>query len=110
VTISAPYIHATCLEILREAVTAPGCRVLDVGSGSGILLAYMARMAPPSSTLVGVEIVQRLVDVSVANLRSDGFDVGDPPADGRHCRIEVLPPLSLPLKSRASNNTSSSSI
>lgn len=31
-TISAPHMHATCLELLREHLR-PGARVLDVGSG-----------------------------------------------------------------------------
>ena len=38
VTVSAPYIHATVLEVLSDKITKEGSRVLDVGSGSGILL------------------------------------------------------------------------
>lgn len=89
VTISAPHIHATCLEALAGALRTPGARVLDVGCGSGILLAYMARMAPASAALVGLEIVGRLAERSAANLRADGFAVGDDPRDGQHARIEV---------------------
>jgi protein-L-isoaspartate(D-aspartate) O-methyltransferase len=44
VTISAPYIHATALEVLAEHLVKPGCRALDVGCGSGVLLGCMARM------------------------------------------------------------------
>ena len=33
-TISAPHMHATCLELL-DSKLRPGARVLDVGSGSG---------------------------------------------------------------------------
>jgi hypothetical protein len=36
-TISAPHMHATCLELL-EPQLRPGARVLDVGSGSGARL------------------------------------------------------------------------
>ena len=34
VTISAPHIHATCLEALADHAAGPGSRVLDVGSSS----------------------------------------------------------------------------
>ena len=42
-TISAPHMHATCMELLRIHLR-PGARVLDVGSGSGYLTAAMALM------------------------------------------------------------------
>lgn len=89
VTISAPFIHAACLELLADRIEAEGSRVLDVGCGSGILLAYIARMARPSATVVGVEVVQRLVDTSRSNLERDGFCLREPRPVGC-CRIEVL--------------------
>lgn len=42
-TISAPHMHAHCLEVLKNHLR-PGSKVLDVGSGSGYLSACFARM------------------------------------------------------------------
>lgn len=42
-TISAPHMHATCLELLRGRLQ-PGARVLDVGSGSGYLAAVLCEL------------------------------------------------------------------
>jgi protein-L-isoaspartate(D-aspartate) O-methyltransferase len=75
VTISAPYIHAIELEVLADQIVKTGSRVLDIGSGSGILLAYMMRMAVSKSIIVGLEIVEDLVNLSRMNLTSDGFHV-----------------------------------
>ena len=44
----------------------PGCRILDVGSGSGILLAYANRMG--CDVAVGIEHIGPLVDWSLENL------------------------------------------
>lgn len=77
VTISAPYIHATELELLKEKICSPNSRILDVGCGSGILLAYMARMAPSSSKIIGIEIIEDLVSMSIKNLNEDGFRTGN---------------------------------
>ena len=43
VTISAPHMHAFCLEWLKDCVK-PGSSVLDVGSGSGYLCAAFYEM------------------------------------------------------------------
>jgi protein-L-isoaspartate(D-aspartate) O-methyltransferase len=42
-TISAPHMHAYCLEWLSD-VLVPGAKVLDVGSGSGYLVAAFFEM------------------------------------------------------------------
>ena len=41
-TISAPHMHATCLELLKEHLQ-PGMRALDVGSGNNyiVMIAYL---------------------------------------------------------------------
>jgi len=46
-TISAPHMHAMCLELLEDRLKE-GCTALDVGSGSGFLAAAMAEMIQPS--------------------------------------------------------------
>lgn len=43
VTISAPHMHAFCLEALKECF-GEGSAVLDIGSGTGIFTAYMAHL------------------------------------------------------------------
>lgn len=65
-TISAPHMHAYCMEWLVAAV--PDARaVLDVGSGSGYLVAALAHLYP-QATVQGVEIVPELVEWSARNL------------------------------------------
>ncbi|KAG2500954.1 hypothetical protein HYH03_000778 [Edaphochlamys debaryana] len=69
-TISAPHMHAACLELLEEQLR-PGARVLDVGSGSGYLTAVLAHMANrgPGARVVGVEHIAELVAASLAAAR-----------------------------------------
>lgn len=67
-TISAPHMHAHVLEAL-SAKLVPGARVLDVGSGTGILLAAFSKVVcPGGGKVVGVEHVPELVRSSLANL------------------------------------------
>jgi len=49
-TISAPHMHAHVLELLADKLI-PGAKVLDVGSGSGYLLATFAQMVFNPATL-----------------------------------------------------------
>jgi len=67
-TISAPHMHAHILELL-EGHLKPGARALDVGSGSGYLLAVMAEMVKPGGKVFGIEHIPELVEFSVKNLR-----------------------------------------
>ena len=54
-TISAPHMHAMALEALLPKLLQPGCRFLDVGSGTGILLALAAHLlASRGGRAVGV--------------------------------------------------------
>ena len=84
-TISAPHMHAMCLELSKEYLVVNdddisggygNGRVLDVGSGSGYLVACFAEMMiqqnGSSSKVVGIEHVQSLVDQSIENLKQDG--------------------------------------
>ncbi|KAG0499048.1 hypothetical protein HPP92_003739 [Vanilla planifolia] len=67
-TISAPHMHATCLELLEQHLQ-PGMRVLDVGSGTGYLTACFAIMVGPHGHVVGVEHIPELVSFSIENIR-----------------------------------------
>lgn len=73
-TISAPHMHAYCLEILRDHLT-PGAHVLDVGSGSGYLVAAFAKLVcnntagQVSGLAVGVDHIKELVDMSIGNVQ-----------------------------------------
>ncbi|KAJ4712463.1 Protein-L-isoaspartate O-methyltransferase [Melia azedarach] len=66
-TISAPHMHATCLQILEENLQ-PGMRALDVGSGTGYLTACFALMVGPQGRAVGVEHIPELVAASIKNI------------------------------------------
>lgn len=92
VTISAPYIHGINIEALYSKIIGENSRILDVGCGSGVLVGYMARLAPISSTIVGIEVVEGLVELSKRNLIGDGFHVTDSIAEGTsrpHCKIII---------------------
>ena len=76
-TISAPFIHATALEALfshsqTTPPTATPLNILDVGSGSGIMVAYLQRLFH-SATVTGVEVIPQLCEISRQNLISDNF-------------------------------------
>jgi len=70
-TISAPHMHAMCLEALH-AHLRPGMRALDVGSGTGYLTLCMALMVGTSGKVVGIEHVPDLVASSLTNVAADG--------------------------------------
>ncbi|KZV98155.1 protein-l-isoaspartate o-methyltransferase [Exidia glandulosa HHB12029] len=76
-TISAPHMHAHTLEAL-EPFLQPGARALDVGSGSGVVCACMARLIGGADTgtgaVVGIEHVPELVEWSRENVVKDGLD------------------------------------
>jgi protein-L-isoaspartate(D-aspartate) O-methyltransferase len=60
-TISAPHMVACQLE---WAELTPGLSVLEVGSGSGYLLALLAELVRPGGTVLGVELDAGLVRIS----------------------------------------------
>ncbi|MCI4345636.1 MAG: protein-L-isoaspartate O-methyltransferase [Thermoplasmata archaeon] len=69
-TISAPHMVAIQLEALA---LRPGLSALEVGSGSGYLLALLAELLGPTGRIVGVERVEELVEQSRALLADLGY-------------------------------------
>lgn len=69
-TISAPHMHATALEHLKDHLV-PGARALDVGSGTGYLSACMARLVGDDGRVVGVDHIAELVATSLENVKND---------------------------------------
>eukprot|EP00252_Welwitschia_mirabilis_P024057 TRINITY_DN6999_c0_g1_i1.p1 TRINITY_DN6999_c0_g1~~TRINITY_DN6999_c0_g1_i1.p1 ORF type:complete len:216 (+),score=53.46 TRINITY_DN6999_c0_g1_i1:188-835(+) len=67
-TISAPHMHAYCLDYLSEHLK-PGMSALDIGSGSGYLTAIFALMVGESGRAVGVEHVAALVERSIESIK-----------------------------------------
>ncbi|XXG49457.1 hypothetical protein AAC387_Pa02g3639 [Persea americana] len=67
-TISAPHMHAMCLELLEDHLQ-PGMHALDVGSGTGYLTACFAIMVGPGGRAVGVEHIPELVASSIENIK-----------------------------------------
>jgi len=70
VTISAPHMHAYCLELMKDHLK-PGAKVLDVGSGSGYLSACLARMVGPKGKVVGIDVIPELVEFAIKNVKND---------------------------------------
>lgn len=66
-TISAPHMHASCLDLL-EPWLRPGATVLDVGSGSGYLTAVMGELVGESGRVAGVEKHRELTEHSTRNV------------------------------------------
>ncbi|KAJ4959609.1 hypothetical protein NE237_019519 [Protea cynaroides] len=67
-TISAPHMHAMCLELLEKNLQ-PGMHALDVGSGTGYLTACFVMMVGPQGRAVGVEHIPELVATSINNIQ-----------------------------------------
>eukprot|EP00967_Tisochrysis_lutea_P133484 scaffold234380_cov32-Tisochrysis_lutea.AAC.2 len=67
-TISAPHMHAFALDQLSPYLTSPDAAVLDVGAGSGYLLAVLAHMCPQGD-IHGIEVIPELVEFGKANLK-----------------------------------------
>ncbi|KAL8283782.1 hypothetical protein RQP46_005214 [Phenoliferia psychrophenolica] len=91
-TITAPHMHAHAVEDLMPALN-PGAKVLDVGCGSGYLLAIFRHLVGPTGVVLGIDHLPALSALSIANLRKSTFGIealdSEPPtikvvcADGR---------------------------
>ncbi len=85
-TISQPYIVALMAE---RAEVAPGCRALEIGTGSGYQAAVLAAMG---ATVFSIERDRRLLDRAARNLKKAGHaDVSLRTGDGRLGRPEAAP-------------------
>ncbi|KAK9857634.1 hypothetical protein WJX84_009149 [Apatococcus fuscideae] len=63
--VSAPHMHATCLEALD---LKPGLKVLDVGSGSGIITCAAAHLVGSTGAAVGVDVKGCAIQLARKNL------------------------------------------
>ena len=62
VVISAPLLHAYCLEVLRGYLVE-GSTALDIGFGSGYLTVAMSKMMNDKGCVVGIEHLKDLYDL-----------------------------------------------
>ena len=91
-------MHAAACESLLPYLK-PGAKVLDVGSGSGYLTHVLAELVKPGGQVMGVEHIQPLVDIGIANTRKsqegrdlmDGGGIKYVKADGRLGYAEGAP-------------------
>ena len=67
-TISAPHMHAHCLELLN---ISPGDKVLDIGCGSGYLTSCFSYLSGSEGFVVGMDHISELVEKSKKNIESD---------------------------------------
>jgi protein-L-isoaspartate(D-aspartate) O-methyltransferase len=67
VTISAPHMHAYCLELLKDHLKEGG-KALDVGFGSGYLTVAMSKMMGDKGVAVGIEHIKQLCDFAKENI------------------------------------------
>ena len=70
-TISQPAVHAMTLEGLR---LKKGDRVVEIGCGSGIMLAYMKEIVGKKGEVFGVEIQKPTYEFAGENLGKSGYD------------------------------------
>ena len=70
-TISAPHMHAIFMSALK---LQSGDKVLEIGAGSGILLAYMKEVVGIKGKVIGIEIVPEAYEFAKQNLKKTGYD------------------------------------
>ena len=69
-TISAEHMHAIFLSTLK---LKPGDKVLEIGAGSGILLAYMKEIVGKRGNVYGIEIIPETYEFAKKNLKKTGY-------------------------------------
>ncbi len=81
VVVSSPHLHSIVLSALK---LRPGDSVLEIGAGSGVLLAYMKEIVGKQGKAYGIEIIPETHDFCLDNLSRAGYnDVKLFLADGR---------------------------
>ncbi len=70
-TISAPHIHAITLSELK---LKHGDKVLEIGAGSAILLAYIREIVGNKGKVVGIEINKETYEFAESNLKKSGYE------------------------------------
>jgi protein-L-isoaspartate(D-aspartate) O-methyltransferase len=70
ITISAPHMHAISLESLK---LKKGDKFLEVGAGSGILLAYAYEIIKEKNKVFGIEIIRETYEFAKENLKKAGY-------------------------------------
>jgi protein-L-isoaspartate(D-aspartate) O-methyltransferase len=75
-TISAPHMHAFALELLKDTLL-PTHKVLDIGSGSGILCVLFSKAMNNKGTVYGVEHIHELVEFSLNNIKKNPQLIGN---------------------------------
>lgn len=69
-TISAPHMHAISLQALE---LKPGDKFLEVGAGSGILLAYAKEIVGENGKIFGIEFDRETYEFGEENLKKTGY-------------------------------------
>jgi len=69
-TISAPHMHSITLSELK---LKEGEKVLEIGAGSGILLAYIREIVGKKGKVVGIEINKETYEFARKNLKRTGY-------------------------------------
>ena len=76
VTISAPHMHAYCLNLLKDYLKE-GNRALDIGFGSGYLTLAMSKMMGDKGIVVGIEHIPQLCDFAKKNISKNNKQLLD---------------------------------
>lgn len=71
VTISAPHMHAIFLSALKLKA---GDKFLEVGAGSGVVLAYAKELVSDEGEVIGIEYVPETYEFAKNNLKKTGYD------------------------------------
>jgi len=70
-TISAPHMHAISLYALK---LKPGEKFLEIGAGSGIILAYAKEIVGVKGKVFGIELNKDSYDFAIKNLKKTGYE------------------------------------